>query len=314
MSTEKKKTVLCIGIAVLDIIATPIGAPDGWKEKQGISSITLLVGGDAANQSIHLSSLGYHAMMNGCVGGDSNGSLIRSSLQERGVDVSLVRTKKEIATGTALLLVDSRGERYIFSVRGAHSTLNRMDLPEEIPQDCAAISLESLFAMPEAEADGLEQFLQKAKKRGIPVFADMDSGRVVPMPPEQRALMPLIDYFIPSYYDVLPLTGKESLEEAAEYLLDLGVGNVIVKCGEKGCEVFGRTWRGSIPAIPVQPVDTTGAGDCMSAAFIARIAAGDDIETACRYACAAGSLCTLYPGANSIRLTDGEIREMMCRI
>lgn len=313
MDTEKKKTVLCIGIAVLDIIASPIGIPDGWKEKQEISDIMLRVGGDAANQSIHLAELGCHVMMNGCVGDDSNGSLIRSSLQKRGVDVSLMRTKTEVPTGTALLLVNSQGERHIFSVKGAYTTLNKQDLPEEIPEDCGAVSLGSLFAMPEAERDGLERFLRRVKESGIPVFADLDSSRVTAMPEAHKSLMPLIDYFIPSYYDLFPLTGKEKLEEAAAWLLELGVGNVIVKCGEKGCEVFSSAYRGNIPAVPVQPVDTTGAGDCMSAAFISRILAGDSIEEACRYACAAGSLCTLYPGANSIHLKDEEIRSMMHR-
>ena len=308
------RTVLCIGISVLDVIARPVGESDTWKEKQRIESITLLPGGDAANQSIHLASLGCHAMFNGCVGDDSNGMTIRSALSARGVDTSLIRVREGIGTGTALLLVGPEGERHIFSVKGAHSTLSKEDLPEELPPGCAAVTLGSLFGIPVLERDGLAPFLMKAKDRGIPVFADLDSGRVTPDLSGVKPLLPLIDYFLPSYYDILPMTGKDTIEEAAAELFRHGVRHLVVKCGEKGALIFepGKDPEGIlIPAVPVKPLDTTGAGDCMSAAFIFRILEGDRIEDACRYACAAGSYCTLFPGANSVALSDEKIRTFM---
>ena len=322
--SRSEKTVLCIGISVLDIIARPVGAPDSWREKQRIEAISLLPGGDAANQSIHLASLGCHALFNGCVGDDANGKTLRLALERRGVDTSLLRVRDGVQTGTALLLVSSDGERHIFSVAGAHSTLCRKDLPEAIPEGCAAISLGSLFGMSVLEEEGLLEFLKKARTQGIPVFADMDSGRVTAIPERIRKLLPYIDYFLPSAYDVMPLMGKDTVEEAAHCLLIAGVGHVIVKCGAEGALIFenpdiaasseycragGNGVR--ISAIPVQPLDTSGAGDCMSAAFIFRILEGDPIKEACRYACAAGSLSTLYPGANTIELQDQKVREIM---
>jgi len=309
-----KKTILCIGLGVLDIIARPVGAPDSWKEKQRIESISLLPGGDGANQSIHLASLGYHAMFNGCIGDDTNGRTIREALTARGVDTSLMRIKEGLRTGTALLLVSSEGDRHIFSLQGAHSTLDKNDLPNEIPDGCAAVSLGSLFGMPLAEQDGLEAFLKKVSERDIPVFADLDSGRVTPNLDGVGPLLPMIDYFLPSYYDILPMTGESTVEAAAAKLLSCGVKNLIVKCGEKGAIIFGRNICAdgiSVPAFRVRPLDTTGAGDCMSAAFIARIIEGDTLKDACRYACAAGSYSTLFPGANTVVLTDEKVREVL---
>ena len=309
-----KKTILCIGLGVLDIIARPVGAPDSWKEKQRIESISLLPGGDGANQSIHLASLGYHAMFNGCIGDDTNGRTIREALTTRGVDTSLMRIKEGIRTGTALLLVSSEGDRHIFSLQGAHSTLDKNDLPKEIPDGCAAVTLGSLFGMPLAERDGLEAFLKKVRERDIPVFADLDSGRVTPNLDGVGPLLPMIDYFLPSYYDILPMTGESTVEAAAAKLLSCGVKNLIVKCGEKGAIIFGSNICAdgiSVPAFRVRPLDTTGAGDCMSAAFISRIIEGDTLEDACRYACAAGSYSTLFPGANTVVLTDEKVREVL---
>ena len=309
---KSDRTILCIGIGVLDVVARPIGAPDSWKEKQRIESVMLLPGGDAANQSIHLAALGYHVMLNCCVGADTNGQTVRAALTARGVDTSLVRTKEGVGTATALLLVSSDGERHIFSIQGAHSTLCRDDLPETLPPGCAAVSLGSLYGMPLAEQDGLAPLLRQAKEKGIPVFADLDSARVTSDLSRFKELLPLIDYLLPSWYDILPMTESETVEEAVCKLMSYGVGHIIVKRGEAGAVICEEGKRPiTIPAIPVTPVDTTGAGDCMSATFLSRIIEGDTIPEACAYACAAGSYSTLFPGANTVQISDEKIREFL---
>ena len=308
---KKKEGILCLGAVVLDITARPVEASDQWKEKQRIGSISLQVGGDAANQSVHLAALGHPVWLNACIGPDANGEAVRAELTRRGVDTQLLKVRQDTATGTALLLVNEAGERHIFSVKGAHSTLQRSDLPEELPEGCRAVSLGSLFGMPLLEADGLEAFLKKAKQKGILIFADLDSGHVAPGVERVLTLLQYVDYFLPSHYDVLPLTGKKTMEEAVRDLQERGTGAVVVKCGAEGCRVFSSGFQGTIPGLQVKTVDTTGAGDCMTAAFISRILAGDPIEKACRYACVAGSLSTLYPGACGIRLEDGQIRRYM---
>ncbi len=308
---RKESGILCIGILVLDIIARPIARADQWKEKQTIREIALLPGGDAANQSIHLAGLGYHSMLCSCTGADANGDTLRSALQGRGVDCGLLRRREDVPTGTAIILVNEDGERRIFSTLGAHSTLCRADLPDYLPDDCKAVSIASLFSAKQAEEDGLEDLLKEAKRKGIPVFADLNSGKVVPDDEPVWKLLPYVDYFLPSSYDILPLTGRKTQEDAVKQLQDAGVENIIVKCGEEGCRIYSPSFTGAVPAVRVSPVDTTGAGDCMSAAFVSRIVEGDDIREACAYACAAGSLSTLYPGACSFGLTDEAVRTFL---
>ena len=96
--------VLCIGSAVMDIAATPIENSVNWKEKQRISDIRILPGGDAVNQSIHLADFRVDTALCACTGDDSTGQMLRAALQERNVDVSFVRSKEGIRTGTAMLL------------------------------------------------------------------------------------------------------------------------------------------------------------------------------------------------------------------
>lgn len=314
--SERKETimnVLCIGTAVMDITGCPISQKNAWPEKQRISSIQIQPGGDAANQSIYLAMLGSSPALAACIGTDMNGVILKNTLKEMKVDISLIREKDDIATGTALVLVGEDGERHSFSVRGAQSTLTRTDIPWELPEECRAVSLASLFSMTELERDGMLEYLQMLKKNEKLVFADLANDKLGQGFSGIKAFLPYIDYFLPSLYDVLPMTQTETAPDAAHVFRARGVKHVIIKCGARGCYCSSESYEGWIPAIPVTPVDTTGAGDCMCAVFIQRILQGDTVEAACRYACAAASCSTLFAGASSAQLTDESIREYLCK-
>ncbi|MCI5529926.1 MAG: carbohydrate kinase family protein [Blautia sp.] len=300
--------VICIGSAVMDITAYPVGQKNSWQEKQRISSIRIRIGGDAANQSVHLADLGIDTALAACVGDDENGRILRNTLKERGVNTAFIKVKNDWETGTALVLTDEAGERHIFSVQGAHSTISKDDLPE-IPEFCKAISLASLFSMPQLERDGLLVYLKEAKKKGIPVFADLASDKQKQGLTGIQKFLPYIDYFLPSLYDALAMTGAADAQEAAEKYRSLGVKCVVIKCGKDGCYYAAGKQCGHIPAPSVHPADTTGAGDCMSALFISRILKGYSVEAACRFACAGATYSTLFPGAAEEKLTENRISE-----
>ena len=303
--------VLCIGSAVMDITARPIGQKNQWEEKQRISAIQIQTGGDAANQSIRLADLGLDAALAACVGQDPNGNILCSSLRARGVKTEYIVSKTEYATGTALVLVDEAGERHTFSVQGAHSTIEKADLPWDALNSCRAISLASLFSMPQLEKDGLLAFLQEAKKKGILIFADLAADKLKQGLPGIAPFLPYIDYFLPSLYDALAMTGASDVQEAAKRYLDCGAKCVVIKCGSEGCYFASAELCGTVPAVKVDPVDTTGAGDCMSALFISRILRGESVRDACRFACAGASYSTLFLGASAEKLTERRILEWM---
>ena len=72
---------------------------------------------------------------------------------------------------------------------------------------------------------------------------------------------------------------------------------VVLKLGRAGCVVSDGKRREAIVGQRVAAVDATGAGDCFDGAFIARIAAGDDVFAAARFANAAAALATMGYGA-----------------
>lgn len=296
----------------MDITARPIGKSEHWKEKQRISSIQIQPGGDAVNQSLRLADMGVSVALAACIGADQNGRLLKHVLEERNVNTGYLAVKDEFPTGTALVLVDEQGERRIFSVKGAHSLIGKGELSGCFRDNFVpwkAVSLASLFSMPEAEKDGLEEFLKTVKDNSIDVFADLAADKNKQGLDGIRRFLPYIDYFLPSLYDALEMTGTSDAGSAAQVYRSLGVKNVIIKCGADGCYFCTEDKCGWIPAVKVSPVDTTGAGDCMTAFLISRILEGDGIEAACRYACAGASYSTLFPGASMKVLKKREVED-----
>lgn len=301
--------ILCIGTAVIDISASPIPADKAnWMEKQRIGSIRLSLGGDGANQSVRLADLGLRTALSAAIGNDSNGNVLKNILQERGVSVDHLVVKDSSATGTALVLVDENGNRNTFSVQGAHSTLCKQDLPDLHICHPKLITIASLFSLPLLESDGLLEYLQHAKSLGILIAADLGSDKKHQGLDGIKAFLPYLDFFWPSDYDAMQMTGTTSVEEAARIYLSYGCKNVVIKCGPKGCFYANASTQGYIPALPVTPVDTTGAGDCMAALMTHHILQGKGIEEICSFACTGASLSTLYAGASDHRLTEEEIR------
>ncbi|MBQ7535371.1 MAG: carbohydrate kinase family protein [Stomatobaculum sp.] len=294
--------VIVIGPVVMDITARTIAKQDTWKEKQRIEGIRLSTGGDAANQSIRLADLDRSVATVGCVGKDQAGMLAKTALQKRGVEISRMKESEDRETGSSLILVREDGERNIFSNKSAHEQIQKEDcawIREATPK---ALSIASLFSVPYLEEDGLEELLRDCRSRGILTFADLASDKKHQGLDGIRRFLPYLDYFLPSEADALAMTCSSSPEEAAEVYLENGASCAVIKCAARGAYYSNGNECGWVPALPVEPVDTTGAGDCMAAHFIHHILNGLDLKEACRLACEAASLSTLQNGASLTKL------------
>ncbi|HIV16616.1 MAG TPA: carbohydrate kinase family protein [Candidatus Alectryocaccobium stercorigallinarum] len=303
--------VLVLGAAVLDITAQPIEKDGHWAEKQRIEKIDFTVGGDAVNQCVRLADIGISAGIVSATGRDRNGEIIRTALMERKVDISHLLEKPDYPTGTSLILLDSHAERSIFSVRGgAYAALKKEDIKNVLPSGVKALSIASFFIEYELERDGgMEEILCEARKRGIRTFADLSHDKSHLGLDGIKRFLPYIDWFLPSIYDAEQMNKVKGAEANARAYKELGCKNVIIKCGAKGCYVLSEEFAGWIDAREIEPVDTTGAGDCMVALFIGALLKGCGVKEACCFACDGATYSTLFPGASTVPLTISAIEK-----
>jgi 2-dehydro-3-deoxygluconokinase len=112
-----------------------------------------------------------------------------------------------------------------------------------------------------------------------------------------RATIALSDYFLPSLEDAQQFTGLDDRDAIIDWCLAAGARQILLKLGADGVIVADAARSVHVPGYPVDAVDATGAGDCFAGSLLARLAAGDDLLAAARYANAAAALTTTGFGA-----------------
>ncbi|MFI9045560.1 carbohydrate kinase family protein [Streptomyces sp. NPDC053427] len=140
--------------------------------------------------------------------------------------------------------------------------------------------------------------LDVAARLGATVFMDcQDYPGSVDMPAVQKALGQ-VDVFAPNAAEALRMTGTGSVDEAVEVLAGL-VSTVVVKQDSRGAVAVENGERVAQPSLPVEVVDTTGAGDCFNVGFLHRRLEGGTLAAclAAGVACGTASVTATGSGA-----------------
>lgn len=252
---------------------------------------TTAPGGKGANQAAAAGLLGGGVTMVGRVGADPAGDRQLAALAESAVDVGRVHRTPGLPTGSATIAVEEgSGENLILVVPGANAGLRPADVDVE-PVHAAGVLLLQLEVP-------LETVVAAASlTRGIVVLT--------PAPPQPlpAELLARVDVLVPNEHELAALAGApagvRSPVELVELARTVASCAVVVTLGPRGALVVpadgGRPLLQAPP--PVTPVDTTGAGDCLSGALGQALARGADVVEAVRYAVAAAALSTTGPGA-----------------
>lgn len=283
--------VVVVGSANLDVVATASRLPGPGETVLG-TGFAEHPGGKGLNQAVAAARTGRTIAMLGVVGDDDAGRLLCGVATRDGIDTAGLVVSETLPTGRAVIVVDERGENSIVVVPGANAAVRLDRLPQ------AAVLLTQL----EIPLDAVRAALEFARAAGSTTVLNP-----APAPPDglPDALLALCDVVVPNEHEVDLLGGVERL-------LAAGVGTVIVTRGAAGVAVAGADGsRWNVPAFHVDPVDTTGAGDAFCGALAARLAAGDGLPRAVRYAAAAGALATTLAGAVPSLPTDAAIIRLM---
>jgi ribokinase len=287
--------VVVFGSANLDLVVTTPRIPLPGETLLG-SAYAEYPGGKGLNQAIASARSGAAVSFIGAVGADEAGVRLRTEAQSAGVDVSLLTTSTDYPTGRALITVGKNAENTIVVVPGANGEVRAVEIPEA----------RVLIAQLEIPLPGVVDVMQQARERGMTTI--LNPAPAVRLPDE---LVCACDVIVPNEHEVELIGGVRSL-------LDRGAGAVVVTRGSAGVTITQAgapndpdlSWEE--PAFAVEPVDTTGAGDAFCGALGARLAAGDDLRGAVKWAAAAGALATTSAGAvpslpyasDTIRLQD----------
>ena len=267
-------------------------------------------GGKGANQAVAAARLGAQVAMAGRLGRDAFGDQLRSNLATGGVDTSFVLQDAGIATGVALIVVDDAGQNSIVVAPGANMRLSPADI------DAAAQAIagaDALLLQLESPLDAVIRAAEVAHDHGVTVILNPAPAR--PLPPH---LLALVDVLIPNESEAALLTGlpvdsQSEAEEAAAALLHLGTGAAVLTLGARGALLAREGHCQIATAFPVQPLDTTAAGDAFVAGFAVALAEGATMGDAVRWGNAAGALATTQHGAQPSLPSRAAVEQLLAR-
>ena len=301
----KKYDLICIGTALVDSIIrgldpNPVSA-SGYRAASG----SLNVGGEAVNEAMAAAKLGMKTGILCSLGQDAAGDMVAAALAACGVDTGLILRNDAHATPVTTMFVSEDGTRKSIT-NSAHRYNFHPERHTDRFTDARALILGSLFRAPLDDPEIIRAVLSAAKGAGQLVFADtkLPNFRFLTLS-DLRDSLPLIDYITPNEDEARYYTGKDDPADMAQVFLDLGVRNVILKLGGRGCLFQNAEESIRLPACPIQAVDATGAGDNFVAGFAAEILRGASHAEALRFANACGAICTTAVGA-STALKDRE--------
>jgi ribokinase len=301
MSTDMKP-ILVIGSLNMDLVVRCETLPQPGQTVVGRDFFTA-AGGKGANQAVAAGKLGASVRMAGCVGSDDFGRTLIAGLRAAGVDAEDV-TAVDDATGTALIAVDAAGCNSIVVVPGANAHCD------------ATLAESSLACAPHPGILLLQQEIPPAANaraikaaRAAGWFVMLNPAPARPVPGD---LLKLIDVVIPNADEAAAITGRAVASRddaflAARALVAMGARTALVTLGADGAVCYDGKAACHCPALPVEAVDTTAAGDAYIGALATALAAGDELINSLGFAAAAAALTVTRLGAQPSLPSRGEL-------
>ena len=264
-------------------------------------------GGDTSNCAIAAARIGAKSGYITQLGDDVFGQQLMALWRDEHVDTTGVRVLPGAETGVYFVTHGPQG--HAFTYRRANSAASRMSADDAAFLPCLqqAARARTLHvsgisqAISASARDTVFAAIALARASGARVSYDLnfrprlwsaDSAR-----PVVERTVAACDIFLPSIDEAALLAGTRTPQEALQWAHGLGAPTVLLKLGAQGCWVSQRGQVTQLAPHRVQPVDSTGAGDCFAGCLLARLAAGDDIVRAARAANVAAALSTQGFGA-----------------
>jgi ribokinase len=281
--------IAIVGSCNVDFIVPVTALPDPGETVLGRDHLRA-PGGKGANQAVAAARLGSPVSFVGCVGTDELAGTIRGALDGAGVDLTWLREIDDAPSGIALITVADGGENTIAVSPGANAHLGPADI------DAAAGLLSSADVVLAQLEVPIEAVTAAARAATGKVLLNPAPAR--PLPDE---LLAAVDVLIPNRSELGVLTGAPepaTIDEAATLAKSLP-GSVVVTLGADGALVVDGDQVEHVPAVPVDAVDATGAGDAFCGALADGLARGASLVEAARWAVRVAGISTTQRGAQT---------------
>lgn len=304
--------LICMGRVAVDLYAEQIG-----ESLADADSFRKYLGGCAGNIAVGSARLGLNSMMFSCVGADEMGRFLKKTLADEGVATDLLFDSAEHLTGLVLLGVKPPHE---FPLMFYRTDCADMQLtPEQVDAATLAQAKALLItgtALSTANMrDATWQAVRVARDNGTTVVFDLDFRPVLwgltmvgngetryirdkHVSAVYQDILPYCDLIVGTEEEMALAGGDDVLPSALASIRQHTTASIVVKLGEKGCQVYTCDNNEPItaPPFPVEVLNVLGAGDAFMSGLLRGLLRGESWQQACCYANACGALVVTRHG------------------
>lgn len=264
MRRAKTWDVVVVGDFFIDIVMSGFHQLPRLGEEGFASTLRTEIGGGAAITSSGLARLGMNVAVLGVVGSE-DGIWIVKRLMAAGVNASALEMHQSEPSGHTVS-VSTPEDRVFFTYYGANEQLTSLIKEKEARALMASARHVHFACGPDPVLDAA--LFRELRRRNCNLSIDVGWHETWLTDPDSYDLLRLVDIFFPNEREGELMTGASEPSKILQALAAKGVPRVALKLGAKGAML---DWEGQIfrtPPFPVEPLDTTGAGDSFDAGFI----------------------------------------------
>jgi ribokinase len=256
-------------------------------------------GGKGANQATAAARAGAAVRMVGRIGDDSFGRFAREAMAAAGVDCTGIATSGR-ATGIAVIGIDQAAENQIMVASGA----NLETCADQVADADLAPGV-TVLCQNEVRPEATFALLERARARGARTILNLAPAGAVP-----AEVLNALDYLVVNEVEGRMAAGCAETFDVAAFARELALRHhltCVLTLGANGALALGPNVALRVPALPIEPVDTTGAGDAFVGVLAASLDLGHDPGAALRRASVAAGLACTRLGAQTSQPTAAQI-------
>ncbi|TVR20149.1 MAG: carbohydrate kinase family protein [Anaerolineaceae bacterium] len=299
--------VLVYGPLFCDLIFTDLDRLPELGTEIFAGDFTVAPGGSAI-VAAGLQKLGVRVGLIADLGDDPFSQIMRGMLDDLHIDRALIREHPHPLPQLTVALSFPHDRAFITRFEQPHTAHDlRAILAQHRPRHLHIGSFLAAFDAPDACRIAHE----------IEATVSMDPGwdEVALRDPRLREMLNDLDYFLPSRSELCYMMETEDADKAlSDGIALMPYGAIIMKDGANGAFAHGQRMKAHVPALTVQPVDTTGAGDAFDAGFIYGLINGHPIEECMRYGVVCGGLTTTVAGGATGTPTREDVEQWLSKL
>lgn len=289
-----------MGFHTFDALCRPVTDIPPGGNTYFVDEFTLAVSGAAGSAAIVAAKHGLKVQAVGGIGNDLMGDWVLRRFADFGVDTEMMQRIPDMTTSSSIVTTRPDGARPALHKRGATAGFYITDDQVDRVLDTKIFHVGGVGLMDAMDKGRNAELLAEAKSRGISTTLDVFASTPDDLP-LIRPLLAHTDYFMPSEEEAMALSGMTDYEQIAAFLLDQGVGAVILTLGAEGAMY--RDQRGQkidMPSYKIDVVCTCGCGDCFNAGFATGLHLGRSIEDCIRFGQASSAQNAMGLGSQAV--------------